>query len=109
MKPITILLLSFLLNGCFLFMHKCDSLSGWCYISKTSGLQEYNFWETKKETDNLKNNVTLTLSPTEREEENNKKKIILEKCHIDPYSGKLLGNTSKNEAYKCVYGKGLTR
>ncbi|OOF78823.1 hypothetical protein [Rodentibacter caecimuris] len=107
MKYIMILLSVFLLHGCFLFMHKCDSLTGWCTISSTAALQEYNFWRTKKEFDNLKKNSTLALSPKEREEENNKKKSILSGCNIDPYTGKLQNGVSQKDAYDCAHKKDI--
>ena len=109
MKFIMVLLSIFLLNGCFLFMHKCDSLTGWCTSKGKGGLDEYQFWRTPKEFKNLENNFTLTLSMREREEENNKKKSILLRCKIDPYTGKLQEGISKNDAYNCAFKKGIYR
>ncbi|OOF46683.1 hypothetical protein BKK51_01820 [Rodentibacter trehalosifermentans] len=106
MRLILLILMTLGLNGCFLFMHRCDSLTGWC-SSGGKSLHEYNVWETKKEFFNLKDNFTLTLSPREREEENNKKKIILSKCNIDPNTGDILGGVSKDYAYNCAYRKGI--
>ena len=107
MKLIVVLLSALLLNGCFLFMHKCDSLTGWCTSSNSTSLQEYDSWRTKKELKNLQDNFTLTLGIKEREEEDNKKKSILLKCKIDPYTGELQDNISKSDAYTCAYQKGI--
>lgn len=107
MRLIVLFCSSFLLNGCFLFMHKCDSLSGWCSSKGKGGLEEYQLWRTQKELKNLEDNFTLTLGIKEREEEDNKKKSILSKCQINPYTGKLQEGTYRENAYDCANKNGI--
>lgn len=107
MKLIAVLFLSFLLSGCFLFMHECDSLTGWCYNSSSPSLYEYDSWYTNVEVENIKNNSILTLPYKIVEIENNKKKKILESCGIDPYEGFLKKSKNLEDARICVYKKGL--
>ncbi|OOF46635.1 hypothetical protein BKK52_11170 [Rodentibacter trehalosifermentans] len=107
MKLIILLFSTFLLNGCFLFMHKCDSLTGWCSSSNSPSLHEYDSWYSSIEVDNLKRNSILTLPYKIIEVENNKKKDILESCGIEPYDGSLIKGSSLENARICVYKKGL--
>ena len=106
MKKLAVLLVCCCLSACELMgMHKCDALSGWCVSSKFEYFEYYS-WYTEKEIKHTKSGGYKFEMKNRDIEIENKKRILLS-CHIEPDSGAILNNFSKEKAYSCAYDKGI--